>query len=75
MAAKMLTPRRRWSRRPASAETLAGLLADARGVVDSGIPDLGSNPKHLKDFGRRSFRARAGRGAGKAKGRRKAQET
>jgi len=36
-------------------------------VVDSGIADLGSNPKHLKDFGRCPFRARAARGAGKAK--------
>ena len=31
---------------------LAGLMESARGVVESGIPDLGSNPDHLKDFGR-----------------------
>jgi hypothetical protein len=24
----------------------------ARGVIDSGIPDLASNPEHLADFGR-----------------------
>ncbi|MBI3042364.1 MAG: hypothetical protein HYY78_06020 [Betaproteobacteria bacterium] len=28
------------------------LMKDASGVVDSGVPDLGSNPKHLKGFGR-----------------------
>ena len=31
---------------------LAGLMKNARGVVESGIPDLGSNPEHLKGFGR-----------------------
>ena len=31
---------------------LAGLMKPARGVVDSGIDDLGSNPKHLAGFGR-----------------------
>ena len=31
---------------------LAGLMKSARGVVESGIPDLGSNPEHLKGFGR-----------------------
>jgi hypothetical protein len=28
------------------------LMKRARGIVDSGVPDLGSNPKHLKGFGR-----------------------
>jgi hypothetical protein len=32
--------------------TLDELMAPARGIVDSGIPDLASNPKHLKDLGR-----------------------
>jgi hypothetical protein len=32
--------------------TLAGLMKPARGVVQSGIPDLASNPEHLKGFGR-----------------------
>jgi hypothetical protein len=32
--------------------TLATLMKGARGVVDSGLPDLGSNPKHLRGFGR-----------------------
>jgi hypothetical protein len=34
------------------------LMAPARGVVDSGIPDLASNPKHLKGFGRGARRNR-----------------
>lgn len=38
--------------------TLHDLMKNARGVVDSGIPDLGSNPKHLKDFGRARRRHR-----------------
>jgi len=32
--------------------SLAELMAGARGVIDSGVPDLGSNPQHLKGFGR-----------------------
>ena len=32
--------------------SLGGLMKRARGVVDSGVPDLGSNPDHLADFGR-----------------------
>ena len=40
-------PRRR--ARPAG---LADLMKRARGVIDSGIPDLGSNPEHLAGFGR-----------------------
>jgi len=31
---------------------LAELMNGARGVVESGTPDLGSNPEHLKGFGR-----------------------
>ena len=31
---------------------LAGLMKHALGVVESGIPDLGSNPEHLRGFGR-----------------------
>lgn len=31
---------------------LKELLSSARGVVDSGVADLASNPKHLKGFGR-----------------------
>ena len=33
-------------------------MKEARGVVDSGVPDLASNPKHLKDFGRDKRRNR-----------------
>ena len=32
--------------------SLAGLMKRARGVVNSGTPDLASNPEHLKGFGR-----------------------
>jgi hypothetical protein len=40
------------SRKGRQQRSLSELMAGARGMVDSGIPDLGSNPKHLKDFGR-----------------------
>jgi predicted component of type VI protein secretion system len=39
-------------RRRARSAGLAGLMKRARGVIDSGIPDLGSNPEHLAGFGR-----------------------
>jgi hypothetical protein len=32
--------------------SLAGLMKRARGVIDSGISDLASNPEHLAGFGR-----------------------
>ena len=32
--------------------SLAGLMKRARGMVDSGVPDLATNPKHLAGFGR-----------------------
>jgi hypothetical protein len=38
--------------------SLAGLMKRARGVADSGIPDLGSNPEHLAGFGRDARRHR-----------------
>jgi predicted component of type VI protein secretion system len=41
------TPRK--TRRPPG---LAELMKRARGVIDSGIPDLASNPEHLAGFGR-----------------------
>lgn len=31
---------------------LAELMKQALGVIESGAPDLGSNPEHLKGFGR-----------------------
>jgi predicted component of type VI protein secretion system len=37
---------------------LAELMQDACGVVDSGIPDLASNPEHLAGFGRDAGRDR-----------------
>ncbi len=45
------TPRRSRRRR-----SLAELMRHARGTVDSGVTDLASNPKHLKDFGRNAPR-------------------
>jgi hypothetical protein len=38
--------------------TLAGLMKHTRGVIDSGIPDLASNPRHLTGFGRDDRRYR-----------------
>jgi hypothetical protein len=32
--------------------SLTGLMKRARGVIDSGVTDLGSNPGHLKGLGR-----------------------
>ena len=31
---------------------LAGMMKHTLGVIESGVPDLGSNPEHLKGFGR-----------------------
>jgi predicted component of type VI protein secretion system len=38
--------------------SLEKLMKPARGVVDSGVADLASNPKHLKGFGREPRRNR-----------------
>jgi hypothetical protein len=38
--------------------SLAALMKRARGAVDSGVPDLASNPKHLAGFGRDDRRHR-----------------
>jgi predicted component of type VI protein secretion system len=38
--------------------TLAELMKHARGVIDSGVPDLASNPKHLEGYGRDGRRDR-----------------
>jgi hypothetical protein len=35
--------------------TVRDLMAARIGMVDTGIPDLASNPKHLKDLGRDSL--------------------
>ena len=42
------------SRKERKRPSLAEMMEHARGVVDSGISDLGSNPKHLRGFGRRA---------------------
>ena len=39
-------------------QSLAALMKGARGAVDSGVPDLASNPKYLTDFGRDARRHR-----------------
>ena len=39
-------------RKSGNQPSLARLMSRARGSIDSGVPDLGSNPKHLEDFGR-----------------------
>jgi hypothetical protein len=39
-------------RKARSEQGLAELMKRARGVIDSGIPDLASNPRHLEGFGR-----------------------
>jgi hypothetical protein len=39
-------------RETAERPSLAGLMESAGGIFDSGIPDLGSNPKHLEGLGR-----------------------
>jgi hypothetical protein len=33
-------------------QTLAGLMKRARGLIDSGVPDLASNPEHFNGLGR-----------------------
>ena len=38
--------------------SLAGLMKRARGTIDSGVPDLASNPEHLAGFGRDDRRHR-----------------
>jgi hypothetical protein len=50
----VLETSRNASRKP----RLAALLKRARGMIDSGIPDLASNPDHLAGIGRRARRRR-----------------
>jgi hypothetical protein len=38
--------------------SLAGLMKHARGMIDSGVPDLASNPERLAGFGRNDRRHR-----------------
>ncbi|HEY4114028.1 MAG TPA: hypothetical protein VGM17_08200 [Rhizomicrobium sp.] len=45
-------------RRPKRASTLAEAMKNARGIMDSGIPDLATNPKYLEGFGRDGRRHR-----------------
>jgi hypothetical protein len=39
-------------RKTRRSQSLTGLTKRARGMIDSGISDLASNPEHLKGFGR-----------------------
>jgi hypothetical protein len=39
-------------------KSLAALMKGARGAVDSGVPDLASNPEYLAGFGRDARRHR-----------------
>jgi hypothetical protein len=41
--------------------SLSQLMKSARGVIDSGVTDLASNPKHLEGVGRRIRDHRVGR--------------
>jgi hypothetical protein len=34
------------------AADLSALMADGEGIVDSGVDDLGSHPRHMEGFGR-----------------------
>jgi hypothetical protein len=45
-------------RRPRRAPMMAELLKGAKGIANSGIPDLGSNPRHLEGFGKDARRHR-----------------
>ena len=45
-------------RTKAKKPSLARLMKDARGAVDSGVGDLASDPAHLKGFGRSAGRNR-----------------
>ena len=40
------------SHKPPRRSSLAALMKGARGVINSGVPDLASNSKHLAGFGR-----------------------
>ncbi len=40
------------AKKPRTKKTLSDLMKDACGIRGSGVNDLASNPKHMKDFGR-----------------------
>jgi hypothetical protein len=47
----VLTDRRR-GRRNRSEPTLLELMKDGIGIIDSGVPDLSTNPRYMADYGR-----------------------
>jgi predicted component of type VI protein secretion system len=51
---RLVLASRRRPRRP----SLAQLMKPARGIINSGISDLGSNPEHLASLGRNARRDR-----------------
>jgi hypothetical protein len=42
----------RASRRSGAGPSVGELMKDLRGVIDSGVDDLATNPKHMEGFGR-----------------------
>jgi predicted component of type VI protein secretion system len=40
------------TRKSSKHTSLAKLMKKAQGIMESGVPDLGSNPKHLENLGR-----------------------
>jgi hypothetical protein len=46
------------ARKPRRRAGLARLMKRGRGVIDSGVPNLASNPEHLTGFGRETRRGR-----------------
>lgn len=45
-------------KRAPKGSSLAARMKKARGIVDSGMPDLASNPKHMAGFGQDARRHR-----------------
>jgi len=42
-------------KRPKKPASLAALMKRAQGMIDSGVPDLATNPKHMEGFGQKSI--------------------
>jgi hypothetical protein len=45
-------------KRPKKPANLAALMKRAQGMIDSGVPDLATNPKYMEGFGRDGRRHR-----------------
>ncbi len=46
------------SRKPQRSSGLAELMKPGQGIIESGIPDLATNPQHFANFGRDARRHR-----------------